>query len=108
MEIRFSCPVCVPNKHFTSLTNAQSHVAEHKQVWKCGHCPILFGSPEQSLVHWKNVHPGLQGRLESIDSHQILERLTKEIKLIRIQINTKNFFKPTQPADSSSKNILGW
>ena len=82
-QVRFLCPVCVPQKHFTSLENVQSHSVEHMKVWKCFHCPMLFGTPEQSLYHWKDGHPNLRGYIQTIDdSNQIAEMLTKEIKLI--------------------------
>lgn len=109
MEIRFGCPVCP--KYFISLAGAQQHVGEHKQAWKCGHCVMLFGTPTLALQHWKEVHPGLQqGRLESIDSpSQIVERLSKGITLIRVQLNMKSLLKekPPQLAQPQSKEPSG-
>ena len=96
MEIRFGCPVCP--KYFISLAAAQQHVTEHKQAWKCGHCVMMFGTPTLALQHWKEVHPGLQGQLESIDSpSQIVERLSKGITLIRVQLNMKSLLKDKTP-----------
>lgn len=92
MEIRFGCPICT--KYFISLAGAQQHVVEHKQVWKCGHCVMLFGTPTLALQHWKEVHPGLQGQLESIDSpSQIVEKLSKGITIHRVQLNMKSLLK---------------
>ena len=81
-QVRFLCPMCAPSKHFSSLVNAQSHFVEHKKIWKCFHCPMVFGTPEQSLYHWKDGHPNLQGHIQTIDdSNQIAEILSKETKL---------------------------
>lgn len=92
MEIRFGCPVC--KKHFISLRAAQSHVGEHSQAWKCGHCVMLFASPVHALQHWKDAHPNLQGRLESIDrSGLAAEKLIKGITLHRVQLNGKSLLK---------------
>lgn len=106
MEIRFGCPVCP--KYFISLVGAQQHVGEHKQAWKCGHCVMLFGTPTLALQHWKEVHPGLQGRLESIDSPtQIVDRLSKGITLIRVQLKSLLKDKSPQPGQSQSKELSG-
>ena len=109
MEIRFGCPVC-PSKYFISLVGAQQHVSEHKQAWKCGHCVMLFGTPTLAFQHWKEVHPGLQGQLESIDSpSQIVEKLSKGITIHRVQLNMKSLLKDksTQPAQTHSKEPPG-
>lgn len=108
MEIRFGCPIC--SKYFISLAGAQQHVVEHKQVWKCGHCVMLFGTPTLALQHWKEAHPGLQGQLESIDSpSQIVERLSKGITIHRVQLNMKSLLKDksSQPTQSPSSESTG-
>lgn len=108
MEIRFGCPIC--SKYFISLAGAQQHVIEHKQVWKCGHCVMLFGTPTLALQHWKEAHPGLQGQLESIDSpSQIVERLSKGITIHRVQLNMKSLLKDksSQPTQSPSSESTG-
>lgn len=71
---------------------------------------MLFGTPTLAFQHWKEVHPGLQGQLESIDSpSQIVERLSKGITLIRVQLNMKSLLKDksVQPAHSQSKEPPG-
>jgi hypothetical protein len=109
MEIRFGCPICT--KYFISLAGAQQHVVEHKQVWKCGHCVMLFGTPTLAIQHWKEVHPGLQGQLESIDSpSQIVERLSKGITIHRVQLNMKSLLKDKsslQSAQSLTSEVTG-
>jgi len=55
---------------------------------------MLFGTPTLALQHWKEVHPGLQGQLESIDSpSQIVEKLSKGITIHRVQLNMKSLLK---------------
>ena len=95
VEIRFGCPVC--QKYFVSMSAAQSHISEHKQAWKCGHCVMLFGSPALALQHWKEIHPGLQGLLESIDSPSlVVEKLHKGITINRLELNAKSQSKEKQ------------
>ncbi len=98
MEIHFGCPVCP--KYFMSLVAARAHVTEHKQAWKCGNCEMLFGSPSLALQHWKDAHPGLEGRLESIDSpKQINEKLSNGITLTRVQMKSRDLLKPSQTSE---------
>jgi len=79
------------------MSAAQNHVSEHKQAWKCGHCEMLFGSPALALQHWKEIHPGLQGLLESIDSPSlVIEKLHKGITLNRLELGTKSQSKEKQ------------
>lgn len=98
MEIRFGCPICL--KSFVSLGLATQHVHEHKQAWKCGHCVKLFLTPVDALQHMKDVHPGVQGRLESIDSQkEVFDRLCKSITLTRFHLDKKSMIKsPTGDA----------
>lgn len=85
MEIHFNCPVCT--KSFMSLALATRHVREHKQAWKCCHCVKLFLTPVDALTHMREVHPGVQGRLESIDSPaEVFEKLSKGILCSRVQL----------------------
>lgn len=107
MEIRFGCPVC-PNKFFVSLAEARNHVSEHKQAWKCGHCAMLFGSPQLALQHWKEAHPGIEGKLESIDTpSQINEKLYNGITLTRVQLNTKSLLNPPNLGEAQPKVAAG-
>ena len=104
VEIRFGCPVC--QKYFNSLNAAQNHVYEHKQAWKCGHCVMLFGSPVLALQHWKEIHPGLEGRLESLDSPTlVVEKLFKGITVNRHELNAKSQAKDKFYPSSTHQDI---
>ena len=104
MEIRFGCPVC--KKRFESLGAARGHVSEHQQAWKCGHCIQLFASPTNALQHIKEAHPGLMGRLESIDSPNLVaEKLTKGITMHRIQVSMKSLLKDKSQSSSHIQSV---
>ena len=58
---------------------------------------MLFGSPALALQHWKEIHPDLQGLLESIDSpSMVVEKLSKGITINRLELNAKSQSKEKQ------------
>ena len=83
------------------MSAARQHVMEHKQAWKCGHCSKLFATPTLALQHLKDVHPGLQGTLESIDSPS---QIGDNIGITRAQIDVKSLLKDKSSQSSATQS----